>query len=173
MTFTVSCRVYKHFKWLILKSRPLGALAIKYEFDQHNDTCFQSLWPHGSPEPLTVKSENSGFWRNCYTGCPKIMCLEDKNDFVTLEMWTFALALIKLQNCHLLESFSTKKPWKNIEICSPPICNKITMKMYKWQKMGILCFGQRKTQWSHFQCPKIIYIFPRPNFRTPCISVSP
>ena len=30
--------------------------------------------------------------------------------------------------------------------------------------MGILCFGQHKTQWSQFQCPKIIYIFPRPNF---------
>ena len=32
-------------------SRPPGAVAIKYEFDQHNDTYFQSLWPQGIPEP--------------------------------------------------------------------------------------------------------------------------
>ena len=33
-------------------SWPLGALAIIYEFDQHNDTYFQYLGCIGSPEPL-------------------------------------------------------------------------------------------------------------------------
>ena len=111
-------------------TRPLGALAIINEFDQHNDTYFQYLGCIGSPEPLTVKSENSVFWKNCYTGCPKIRSMEDENDFVTLKIWTFDLALIKTQNCHLFESISTKKPWKNKENCSPPTCNKITMKMW-------------------------------------------
>ena len=64
----------------------------------------------GSPEPLTVKSENSGFWKNCYKGCPKIRSMEDENDFVTLKVLTFDVALIKTQNCHLFESLSTKKP---------------------------------------------------------------
>ena len=53
-------------------SRLLQALAIKYEFNQPNDSSFQYLRPLGSPEPQTVKSEKSGFCWNCYTGCPKI-----------------------------------------------------------------------------------------------------
>ena len=77
---------------LIYVPWPLGAVAIKYQFEQYSETYFQSLSPQWSPEPLIVKSENSGFWRNCYTGCPKIICLEGINDFVTLEMGTFALA---------------------------------------------------------------------------------
>ena len=44
------------------------------------------LLPQGSPEPLTVKSENSGFWKNCYTGCPKIRSMVNENDFVTLKI---------------------------------------------------------------------------------------
>ena len=130
-----------------------------------------------SPKPLTVKSENSGFWKNCYTGCPKIRFMEDENDFVTLKIRIFDLVLIKTQNCHLFELLSTKKPWKNKGNCSPPKCFKITMKMFilqlkKWKKMAILCFGQHQSQWSYFQGPKIIFILPRPYFGTPCISVS-
>ena len=53
-------------------SRLPQASAIKYKFNQHNDIYFQNLWPIGSPESLTVKSEKSGFWRNWNTGWPKI-----------------------------------------------------------------------------------------------------
>ena len=35
------------------------------------------------PEPLTVTSEKSGFWRNCYTGCPKIRTMENINHFMS------------------------------------------------------------------------------------------
>ena len=42
---------------------------------------FQNLWYHGSSNSLTLKSEKSGFWRNCYTGCSKIMSMEDTQTF--------------------------------------------------------------------------------------------
>ena len=79
--------IYKYNKPLVVSpnTRPPGALTIIYEFDQHNDTYFQYLGCIGSPEPQTVKSENSGFWKNCYKGCPKIRSIEDENDFVTLK----------------------------------------------------------------------------------------
>ena len=67
-------------------SRPPGADAIIYEFDQHNDTYFQYLGCKGSSEPLTVKSEKSGLWKNYYTGCPKIRSMAGENDFVTLKI---------------------------------------------------------------------------------------
>ena len=129
------------------------ALDIKYKFDQHNDTSFQYLWPIGSPEPLTGKSEKSGFGRNCYTECPKIRYINVINYFRTLRIWTFALALIKTQIQHLFESFSTKKPCNIIENCSPSIYYKITIKMCiylvkKVKRMAILYFGQCPSQWS-------------------------
>ena len=68
-----------------LRTRPPGAVAIIYEFDQHNDTYFQYLGCKGSSEPLTVKSEKSGLWKNYYTGCPKIRSMAGENDFVTLK----------------------------------------------------------------------------------------
>ena len=86
-------------------TRPLGALAIIYEFDQHNDTYFQYLGCKGSSEPLTVKSENSDLWRNWYTGCPKIRSRKYLNDFLTLKMWPLCLTLTKIQNLHLLSLF--------------------------------------------------------------------
>ena len=100
--------------WSLYGSQILEICVIMLvEFDQHNDTYFQYLGCIGSPEPLTVKSKNSGFWKNCYTGCPKIRSMEDENDFVTLKIWEFYLALMKTQNCHLFESLSTKKTLKN------------------------------------------------------------
>ena len=59
------------------------ALAMKYKFDQHTDTYFHNLGSHGNPNTLTVKSEKSSLWINCYTGCPKIRSMEDINDFMT------------------------------------------------------------------------------------------
>ena len=108
------------------RARPPGALAIKCEFDQHKDTFFQNLWTHESQNPLTMKSENSGFWKNYYIGWPKIRSKEDINDFVTLKIWTFDLALIKTHNCHLFESFSfsTKKPCRMSLNCYPLKCYK-------------------------------------------------
>ena len=38
--------------------------------------------------------------------------------------------------------------------------------------MAILCFGQCQSQRSYFWGKNIIYILPRPNFGSPCISVS-
>ena len=57
------------------------ALATKFEFYQQ-PAFFQHLWVKGSPETLTVKSNIYGFWRNCYTGCPKIRSVEDINYFI-------------------------------------------------------------------------------------------
>ena len=74
------------FEYQVSNSWPPGALAIIYEFDQHNDTYFQYLGCKGSSEPLTVKSENSGLWKNYYTGCPKIRSMAGENDFVTLKI---------------------------------------------------------------------------------------
>ena len=52
---------------------------ITYKFDQLNDTYFHDQWPHWSPNPLTVKSENSSFWRIWYTGHLKIRYMKDNN----------------------------------------------------------------------------------------------
>jgi len=52
-------------------SRPSGAVAIIYEFDQHNDTYYQYLGSIGSPEPLAVKSENSGLGKTAIKVVPK------------------------------------------------------------------------------------------------------
>ena len=75
--------IYKYNKPLVVSpnTRPPGAVVIIYEFDQHNDTYFQYLWHIGCLEPLAVKSENSGFGRNWYTGCPKIWSKKYINDF--------------------------------------------------------------------------------------------
>ena len=53
---------------------------ITFEFGKHIDTYFCNLEGHGSQNPLKMKLKNSGFRRNCYTGCPKKSSVTDLSD---------------------------------------------------------------------------------------------
>ena len=55
---------------------------ITFEFGSHLDTYFCNLEGHGSLNPLKLELKNSGFWRNCYTGCPKKASVIDFSDFL-------------------------------------------------------------------------------------------
>ena len=55
---------------------------ITFEFGRHIDTYFCNLEGHGSLNPLKLKLKNSGFRRNCYTGCPKKASVIDFSDFL-------------------------------------------------------------------------------------------
>ena len=138
--------------FFIEHSQSLNVFAIKNEFVGHNDTYFQSQWPHGSPKPLTVKSENSGFVRNWYTGCPKLWFMKNINDFLTLKMWPLALALIKTKTKnHLFDPLIKKCPF-SMENCLWSL--KAVISHVKWafsgqwvKKMAIFCFDQCQSQW--------------------------
>ena len=60
---------------LLLLAQQVRASAITFEFGKHIDICFGNLEGHGSLNPLKMKLKNSGFGRNCYTGCPKKACI--------------------------------------------------------------------------------------------------
>ena len=136
-------------------TRPPAAVAIIYKFDQNNDTYFQYLWPIGRPEPLTVKSENSGFGRNWYTGCPKIGPRKYINDFLSLKIWPLTLRLTKTQNCHLFSLFQLKNShfhgyfvtcwWRAIFFIFSRFFG-----AYWFKKMAILCFDQCQIKCSYF-----------------------
>ena len=101
-----------------------------------------------------------------------------ENDFVTLKIWTFDLALIITQNRHLFESLSSKKLWWNKENCAPPKCYKITMKIcvFSWKsgKRWQFCvLVSIKVDGHVFRDKKSFIYFLDPILGTPCISVSP
>ena len=56
---------------------------ITFEFGRHIDTYFCNLEGHGSLNPLKLKLKNSGFQRNCYTGCP-IKNLRNETENMTI-----------------------------------------------------------------------------------------
>ena len=57
---------------VLLLAQYVGASAIiTFEFGKHIDIYLGNLEGHGSPNPLEMKLENSGFGGNCSTGCPK------------------------------------------------------------------------------------------------------
>ena len=130
------------------------ALDIKYKFDQHNDTSFQYLWPIGSPEPLTVKSEKSSFWRNWFTGWPKIGSMKYRIFFWP---WKYDYWLWPYQNTNLLSFFTSitinanfhgyfvSYWWRTI------FYDFTTFFGAKWfKKMAILCFDQCQSKCSYF-----------------------
>ena len=55
---------------------------ITFEFGKHIDTYFCNLEGHSSPNLLKMILKNSGFRRNCYTGCPKKSSVTDLSDFL-------------------------------------------------------------------------------------------
>ena len=158
------------------KARFLWVLAIKYEFDQHNDIYFQNLWPIGSPEPLTVKSEKSGFWRNKYTGWPKIWSRKYKNHFFTPKIWpidsdvdqqtkspSFVTYLTKINIFMVILYHFGEAQFSMIQqVFLVLTCSK------RWQ-FCVLISANVHVLLGH----KIIYVLHRPYFGTPCITVYP
>ena len=108
----------------------------------------------------------------------KLLYRVSQNNFVTLKIWTFDLALIITQNRHLFESLSSKKLWWNKENCAPPKCYKITMKIcvFSWKsgKRWQFCvLVSIKVDGHVFRDKKSFIYFLDPILGTPCISVSP
>ena len=70
--FKVQCIVQSIFQYI---AQPCRKRIITFEFD----TYFCNLEGHGSLNPL--EKIRSGFWRNCFTGCPKKASVTDFSAF--------------------------------------------------------------------------------------------